>query len=264
MLGRISVPSERLVPTQRNARAHYQRILELARSIARYGLLQNLVVEELPDGSGYEVKAGERRRRAIEILCLSPELQTEKYGELIGDWQGDVPVFVIPSDGEAINLIENILRENLHPWEIGRRLAEWNDAGYDQRWISAQLNKSHGWVYQHLVMGRQLSPKVTEAVERMGSSDAVSQRQLLQIAIHYDTINLEPLHDKQVEAFETLLGAPRKKPERREPKASVRMYERAKKLRKLKVPGHAKPYVRALLEYLFSDKQVVRPNFTWD
>ena len=260
---RCEVPFAELDPTPRNARSHYQRVIELARSIGKNGLLQNLVVTKKPDGR-FEVNAGERRRRAIAVLLLSAEEQITQYGEIIGHWSGPVPVFVIPETSDEINLIENIIRENLHPWEIGRRLAEWNDAGFDQLWISQRIDKGRGWVQTHLMLGRQLSPKVIEAIERMGG-DVLSQSQMLDICRLYDSIELEPLHEKQIERFEHLLGKPRLRRKPEEPKnMRQRVYERAKALKRVKVPGHARPYVQAVLRFLFDEKKSVRPDFSWD
>jgi ParB-like nuclease domain len=59
----------RIRPNLNQARRTFHRIDELARSIAQYGLLQNLVVRPLAEAGYYEVVAGERRYRALTLLA---------------------------------------------------------------------------------------------------------------------------------------------------------------------------------------------------
>ena len=66
----ILVPLSQLLPrrSKRNVRTTpRQSIPELAASIARVGLLQNLTVVLSPDGEHYEVVAGRRRLAALKI-----------------------------------------------------------------------------------------------------------------------------------------------------------------------------------------------------
>jgi len=69
----ILVPLSRLVlrPTGRNVRKTVPRmsIPELAASIQRVGLLQNLIVIPAADGLHYEVVAGGRRLAALKLLA---------------------------------------------------------------------------------------------------------------------------------------------------------------------------------------------------
>jgi ParB family chromosome partitioning protein len=260
---RAEVPFGKLVPTVRNVRTVYQRVEELADSIALYGLLQNLVVAELPNGT-FEVRAGERRRRAIEILQLSAEEQEKRYRRFIGTWPDDklVPVFIIPEyDAEAVNLIENVQREDLYPWELGRRLAEWNDAGFDQKWIAEKVGKKVLWVGLNMTVGRYLSPKVASAIEKLGKN-TITFDKLLKLARMYDRLTLEPDHEAQVAAFESMLGAPRDPKPRWDKKEKV--ISRLTSLARLhNLPGHAKPYVKAVCDYLLSEEKYARIKFDW-
>ena len=72
----IKVPLDRLRPDPNQARRTFQRITELADSIATHGLLTNLVVREL--GGVYEIKAGERRYRALKLLKAQGRLQNDE------------------------------------------------------------------------------------------------------------------------------------------------------------------------------------------
>ncbi len=264
---RCEVPFERLVSSDRNARRHFSRVTDLAQSIGQYGLIHNLVVKRRPGSQLFEVQAGERRFRAIGMLRLPAEEQIEKYGELLGTFEGDVPVFIIPEAyADAINLVENIQREQLHPWEVGRRFAEWNDAGYEQEWIATHVHKSRVWVHQHLVIGRFLSPKICEALERLGSDEIIAKGKLYQLAQLHDEITFEPFHDQQLELFETMLGTARKKPQREgeSREKAMRTFQRAERLRRMKRwPGHARPYVKAIVEFLFNPERQEKPRFEW-
>ena len=105
----ILVPLSRLVsrPTGRNVRkTPRMSIPELAASIQRVGLLQNLIVIAAEDGEHYEVVAGGRRLAALKLLakkrCISKE------------WS--VPCLLV-ADGTArtASLTENVQREAMHP-----------------------------------------------------------------------------------------------------------------------------------------------------
>ncbi len=271
---RVEIPHELIDPTPANVRQHYTRLEELAVSIADNGLLQNLVVVQ--KGDRYECRAGERRRRAIGYLLLPPDEQLKQFGSVLGGWHGmgatksgsttgGVPCFVVPvSAGEAANTIENIQREDLWPWELGKRLLEWNEAGYDQEYIGMRIGKSQTYVAKFIGIGRNLSPKVAKAIEQTGDKGLVSLKSLLKICKHFDPVLLEPLHDKQIEAFEEVLGHTRTYSRQDQKQGErTRVYTRAQKLARMSVPGHAKPYVRAIYEYLFNPRPVGKPDWNW-
>lgn len=93
-----------IVPNNEQPRKNFddESLAELADSIARYGVLQPLVVRPSKNG-GYQLVAGERRWRASRIAGLS-----------------EVPVIIRElSDEETIEIamIENLQREDLNPME---------------------------------------------------------------------------------------------------------------------------------------------------
>ncbi|WP_057380185.1 ParB/RepB/Spo0J family partition protein [Pseudomonas aeruginosa] len=105
----ILVPLSRLVlrPTGRNVRkTPRMSIPELAASIQRVGLLQNLIVIASADGEHYEVVAGGRRLAALKLLA--------KRHRIAKDWE--VPCLLV-ADGTArtASLTENVQREAMHP-----------------------------------------------------------------------------------------------------------------------------------------------------
>ena len=105
----ILVPLSRLVlrPTGRNvSKTPRMSIPELAASIQRVGLLQNLIVIPAADGLHYEVVAGGRRLAALKLLA--------KKHRIAKDW--NVPCLQV-ADGTArtASLTENVQREAMHP-----------------------------------------------------------------------------------------------------------------------------------------------------
>lgn len=105
-----------------------QPLEQLASSIATHGILQPILVRELPNGK-YQIVAGERRWRAAKLAGLV-----------------EVPVIVIEGDereAAEIALVENIQREDLNPVEEAmayRSLAD--EYGMTQEEISAKIGKS--------------------------------------------------------------------------------------------------------------------------
>ena len=105
----ILVPLSQLLPrrSKRNVRTTpRQSIPELAESIARVGLLQNLIVILSADGEQYEVVAGDRRLTALKLLA--------KKKRIAADY--DVPcLLVADASARTVSLAENVQREAMHP-----------------------------------------------------------------------------------------------------------------------------------------------------
>lgn len=105
----ILVPLSQLLPrrSKRNVRTTpRQSIPELAASIARVGLLQNLVVILSADGEQYEVVAGDRRLTALKLLA--------KKKRVAADYE--VPcLLVADASARTVSLAENVQREAMHP-----------------------------------------------------------------------------------------------------------------------------------------------------
>ncbi len=101
---------------------------QLADSIATHGVLQPILVREMPLGR-YQIIAGERRFRAAKLAGLS-----------------EIPAIVIEGDEKKaaqLAMIENVQREDLNPLEEAmgyRTLSE--DYGMTQEEISAEIGKS--------------------------------------------------------------------------------------------------------------------------
>ncbi|MBH1575188.1 chromosome partitioning protein ParB [Stenotrophomonas maltophilia] len=105
----ILVPLSQLLPrrSKRNVRTTpHQSIPELAASIARIGLLQNLIVILSADGEAYEVVAGDRRLTALKLLAKKKRIPADY----------EVPCLLVPdASARTVSLAENVQRENMHP-----------------------------------------------------------------------------------------------------------------------------------------------------
>src|SRR5690606_4481700 len=105
----ILVPLSQLLPRQskRNVRkAPRMSIPELAASVARVGLLQNLVVILAADGEHYEVVAGGRRLAALKLLAKKKRIPADY----------EVACLLVPdASARTVSLAENLLREQMHP-----------------------------------------------------------------------------------------------------------------------------------------------------
>ncbi|HCL3427723.1 TPA: ParB N-terminal domain-containing protein [Pseudomonas aeruginosa] len=105
----ILVPLSRLLArrSKRNVRiTPRMSIPELAASISRVGLLQNLIVIAAADGEQYEVVAGDRRLTALKLLAKKKRLSADV----------EVPcLLVADSSARTVSLAENVQRENMHP-----------------------------------------------------------------------------------------------------------------------------------------------------
>jgi len=105
----ILVPLSQLLPrrSKRNVRTTpRQSIPELAASIARVGLLQNLIVILSADGEQYEVVAGDRRLTALKLLAKKKRVAADV----------EVPcLLVADASARTVSLAENVQREAMHP-----------------------------------------------------------------------------------------------------------------------------------------------------
>ncbi|MBX6150018.1 ParB/RepB/Spo0J family partition protein [Pseudomonas aeruginosa] len=171
----ILVPLSRLVsrPTGRNVRkTPRMSIPELAASIQRVGLLQNLIVTVTADGERYEVVAGGRRLAALKLLAKKHRISKE--------WE--VPCLLV-ADGTArtASLTENVQREAMHPADQFEAFAALVAEGRPIEDIAADFSVTP------LVVQRRL--KLANVSQRLLAdyrAEAVSLDQLMALAITDD------------------------------------------------------------------------------
>lgn len=133
-------------------------IAELAESISREGLLQNLIVVKAAPGHAYthEVVAGGRRLAALKLLA--------KNGKIGSEFQ--VPCRVVESaDAEAISLAENQLREQMHPIDQLHAFVARVSAGDEVAEVAARFGVTEAFVRQRLKLAA-VSPKLLEVYRR--------------------------------------------------------------------------------------------------
>ncbi|MGE8440649.1 MAG: ParB N-terminal domain-containing protein [Comamonas testosteroni] len=168
----ILVPLSRLVlrPTGRNVRKTVPRmsIPELAASIQRVGLLQNLIVIAAADGEHYEVVAGGRRLAALKLLA--------KKHRIAKDW--DVPCLLV-ADGTArtASLTENVQREAMHPADQFEAFAALVAEGRPIEDIAADFSVTPLVVQRRLKLAN-VSPRLMADYR----ADAVTLDQLMALA----------------------------------------------------------------------------------
>jgi ParB family chromosome partitioning protein len=159
----VNVPVEAITPNPNQPRKHFdpQALDELAKSIARYGVLQPIIVE--PQGEGFMLIAGERRWRATKIAELA------KIPAVVRSPRGDA---------DEIALIENLQRERLNAIEESEgllRLKEQRGLRDDQ--VAEIIGKSRGSVTESLSLNR-----LPEAIRsECRTSDMHTKSQLLQV-----------------------------------------------------------------------------------
>lgn len=110
---------------------------ELRDSIAEHGILEPLVVRPGTEPDTYELVAGERRLRAVQMI----------------DGAEFVPVVIRELTDEAaaeIMLIENLQREDLAPLEVAAALQQLLAGGSTQEELGKKLGKSQSWISNHL------------------------------------------------------------------------------------------------------------------
>ena len=171
----ILVPLSRLVlrPTGRNVRkTPRMSIPELAASIQRVGLLQNLIVIASADGEHYEVVAGGRRLAALKLLA--------KKHRIAKDWE--VPCLQV-ADGTArtASLTENVQREAMHPADQFEAFAALVMEGRPIEDIAADFSVTPLVVQRRLKLAN-VSPRLMADYR----ADAVSLDQLMALAITDD------------------------------------------------------------------------------
>ncbi|HCA7691531.1 TPA: ParB/RepB/Spo0J family partition protein, partial [Pseudomonas aeruginosa] len=147
-------------------------IPELAASIQRVGLLQNLIVIASADGEHYEVVAGGRRLAALKLLAKKHRISKE--------WE--VPCLLV-ADGTArtASLTENVQREAMHPADQFEAFAALVAEGRPIEDIAADFSVSPLVVQRRLKLAN-VSPRLLADYR----AEAVSLDQLMALAITDD------------------------------------------------------------------------------
>jgi ParB/RepB/Spo0J family partition protein len=211
---------------------------ELAESIARYGLLQNLVVVLNPRTGKYMVKAGNRRLKAIQKL-----VSEGRWGE---------PIKCLVQDDEPwTELVENVCRQQVPIWRLGARYSELAEAGYTAPNIASRLGKSHGQISYAINIARGIHPDIIAILEKM-APETFTLHQLVRVSRIQNPQTFKPDFDAQKRELSRMLDS---KPRGRRPDIlpeRIAVWNRYKKLKagRVNYPAAAEPYIDALIEYL--------------
>ncbi|HEV7252117.1 MAG TPA: ParB/RepB/Spo0J family partition protein [Mesorhizobium sp.] len=195
------IPFNKLVLSQSNVRRVKAGVSveELAEDIARRGLLQGLTVRTVVDADGvetgmYEVPAGGRRYRALELLVKRKRLAKT----------APVPCIVKAADdpvpAEEDSLAENIQRAQLHPLDQFRAFLSLREKGQSEEEIAATFFVSVQVVKQRLKLA-SVSPKLLDVY----AEDGMTLDQLMAFTVSGD-------HQRQEQVFERLQSSYDKQP----------------------------------------------------
>jgi ParB family chromosome partitioning protein len=188
------IPFNKLVLSQANVRRVKTglSIEELAEDIARRGLLQSLSVRPVRDSGGadtgvYEVPAGGRRFRALELLVKQKRMAKTQ----------PVPC-VVREDGiaEEDSLAENVQRVALHPLDQFRAFQTLRDAGLSEEDIAARFFVGVNVVKQRLKLVA-VSPKLLD----LYADDEMTLEQLMAFTVTDDQARQEQVWEGLASAY---------------------------------------------------------------
>jgi ParB/RepB/Spo0J family partition protein len=137
------VSLDKLVPTPDNRRQPITKasVESLAKSLAKEGVLQPVVVRPHPEKEGwFEIRAGERRWRAAKLAGLK-----------------ELPAIVRTLDDESalsVTIAENLQRKDLHPLEEAATIQQAFDRGFNPKAVAARLGKSVQFVARRASLSR--------------------------------------------------------------------------------------------------------------
>ena len=192
------IPFDKLVLSSRNVRRVQAGVSveTLAEDIARRTLLQSLSVRPVPGKDGqptdkYEVQAGSRRYRALELLVKQKRLAKN----------APIPC-IIREEGipEEDSLAENCQRVSLHPLDQFRAFQSLKDQGLSDDDIAARFFVTPQVVKQRLKLA-SVSPKLLDAY----AADEMTLEQLMCFTISED-------HARQEQVWETVLRGHNQEP----------------------------------------------------
>lgn len=242
-----------LVIDPTNYRGEPRGIDTLAKSIREHGLLQNMVVTPREDGR-YLVMAGNRRLLALDRLMAEGHIPRDtKFMCLVRD------------DSPWESLTENLIREDVAPWQTGYRFLELNEAGHSSHEIGKILGISHATVFNYIRLSRGLHPKIIEKATRLGHK-CLNKTQYMRLADCINRETLEPDLEVQLLLFERMLdykdGVKKRRRTQGKKLSEVQeLYRRFERLcdGSVALPPHVQTVVVPLLNYLNGDTK--RPFF---
>lgn len=150
----LELSLDRLIADDDNVRRQLAGIDDLAQEVRRDGILQPILVREHPTQPGlYQIVAGHRRVAAAKLAGLETIPAALRK---IGD-----------NEKTALQLIENVQREDLSAIEIANGLKALVEECGDAGLAADRIGQSKNWVNKHLAL-LKLEPKIVKAIHRAG------------------------------------------------------------------------------------------------
>lgn len=195
------IPFNKLALSQSNVRRVKSGVSveELAESIARRGLIQSLHVRPVLDANGaqtgmYEVPAGGRRYRALELLARQKRLaKTSLVPCIVSDPASNILI-------DELSLAENIDRAPLHPLDQFRAFQAMRDKGMTEEAIAAAF-----FVGVNVVKQRLRLVSVSPALLDVYAEDGMTLEQLMAFTVSDD-------HTRQEQVWEAISAGWQKQP----------------------------------------------------
>lgn len=187
----VTLPVESLRPGRYQPRKNFKQdaLQELADSIRQHGLMQPIVV--YPVGSSYEILAGERRWRAVQLAGL------HEIPAIIREGLSDEAI-------QVLTLIENLQREDLNPVEEAQSMLRLKqEFALSVEEIAKTLGKARPTVSNALRL-LELDSEILGWVENESLKEGHAKALLAAPKEHRRSLALECIQDKvtvrQVEA----------------------------------------------------------------
>lgn len=176
----VRIPFSQLRLSPRNVRKpgkvgkndpQHMSLKSLAESILHLGVVQNLVVTKGED-QGYEVEAGGRRFKALELLAKAKKIEPSY----------EVRCLLVPQESAmSMSLTENVQREAMHPADEFAAFKALVDEGKSVDDVAAQFGTTPLVVQRRLKLAT-VSPRLLKAFR----ADEASLDQLMALAITDD------------------------------------------------------------------------------
>jgi ParB family chromosome partitioning protein len=142
----MTIPLNKLVPFIGNVRKTQNKpfLAELAASIKAHGLQQNLIVKK--EGRKFAVVAGGQRLKALQQLAKAGEIKAAH----------PVPCKIAEGDIDPIeiSLLENAVRDDMHPADLFEAFRALVDKGVSEGDIAARFGRSVQSIRQLLKLAR--------------------------------------------------------------------------------------------------------------
>jgi ParB family chromosome partitioning protein len=154
-------------------------LAELAASISAHGLLQSLVVRR-DNNAAYAVVAGGRRLAALQLLS--------EQGKIAEDKLIECNVIADDADATEISLVENAIREDMHPADEFDAFRALIDKGMAAADVAARFG-----VTETVVIKRMKLARVSPVILQLYRGDKITLECLMAFAVTDDHARQEKL-----------------------------------------------------------------------